>query len=224
MNIKQINISHVLDSSWTIAKKPIWLMALVLCLSSSLLNKITDIFIPNETLNYIKESGNIDALFNILDDFSIAILLITLLQSAILLGVVNMALEHGKGNNTFRLSDAYRRPIGDYLRFLGVTILYSLITTFGYCLFVLPGILFAVRFLFAPFYILEHPKASIIDALRASWKMTQGNFLSLLLLGLIASALIVVGAFLLYLPMFIAQAYSYFMQTVVYRQLSSDNA
>lgn len=96
-----------------------------------------------------------------------------------------------RGNRT-SLIDAFKLRPMTYVKFIAVEIIYALIIIAGTILLIVPGIYFGVRFAWAPFYIVEHEDASIIDAMKWSWAVSDDRVLELLGLALIAIVVIVV--------------------------------
>lgn len=78
--------------------------------------------------------------------------------------------------------------------------------------------LITLRWAFAPFFIVDQRMGGL-DAIRASWRVTQGQFLNLLLLAIASAALAFLGALALLIGIFPAAAVIYFAYTTAYRQL-----
>ena len=68
---------------------------------------------------------------------------------------------------------------------VGCQFVYGLAIYVGLIFLIAPGIFFAVRWVFAPIYLIDHPEASIGEALRASWDKTADHFWPLLGLGIV---------------------------------------
>lgn len=85
--------------------------------------------------------------------------------------------------------------------FLGTNILYGFIVLFGYVLFIVPGIIATVTFMFATYFVVDKGLGPI-EALKASARITKGNRLRLLafvgagmLISLLGMLALVVGLF-----------------------------
>ena len=66
------------------------------------------------------------------------------------------------------------RPQGVYVNFLVVTVLYALVVVGGIILLVIPGIYFAISYMFAALLVVDK-KMSIADAFEKSKAMTKGK-------------------------------------------------
>ncbi len=100
----------------------------------------------------------------------------------------------------------------------------------------LPGLLFAgywsilwfvamlsvlylsIRFLFAVYVFVDYPEVGVVDALRRSWQLTQGNVGKLLLAMLVVIVINAIGLFALIIGIFVSLVTSLFVLTVLYRQ------
>lgn len=69
-------------------------------------------------------------------------------------------------------------------KFIGVSILYALMVLAGLILLVLPGIYIAVRYAFVGYRTLEHPTESVKNLFKAEASATEGNRLTIFLIGL----------------------------------------
>jgi uncharacterized membrane protein len=96
---------------------------------------------------------------------------------------------------------------GIYLRFLGVSLLYTLAVLGGFILLIIPGIYIALRYYFAPILVIDK-KMGIGEAFATSKEMTKGIKWQLLgftivsavfvLLGLIALGIGIVATYIIY--------------------------
>ncbi len=88
------------------------------------------------------------------------------------------------------------------LPFAGLSLIVTLIVSLGTLLFIVPGIIFGMMFLFAPFIMFEQD-VGIIEALRKSKEMTSGYkfqlFIRHFLLAIISTVAFLPLTFLLYL-------------------------
>lgn len=75
-----------------------------------------------------------------------------------------------------------------FLKYLVASILYFIIVTVGFILLIVPGIIWAIKFSFFPYFIVDR-KMGAIEALKASGRVTKNTrwnlFLFCILLGLI---------------------------------------
>jgi len=85
-----------------------------------------------------------------------------------------------------------------FFKFLGGSVLYSLIVFVGLNLFIVPGIIWAVRFQFFS-YLIVNQGLGPIEALKKSFAMTKGAAWDLFVLGLLLMGIILLGA----IPLFV---------------------
>lgn len=101
-----------------------------------------------------------------------------------------------------------------YLNVAKVMFIQNLIIIAGYCLFIVPGVIFSYRFYFVPFLLAENPKISLSEALRRSTEMTKGNKFKIFLLELsfagwiFLSMLCICGVGTLFLNPYIQASYT----------------
>lgn len=105
-----------------------------------------------------------------------------------------------------------------FFPFLGVTILYGLIVMGGMLLFVVPGVIWMLKYLFAPWLVIDQ-KMSPMDALNKSAEMTDGLKWDLLAFYFLVSTIAMLGAIALYVGMIITVPLSLMALAVLYRHL-----
>lgn len=74
----------------------------------------------------------------------------------------------------------YRKP----LKMLIISIIVYLATLVGLFLFILPGIYLGIRFMFYPYYVLEHEHKTVFQSIKEIFAITKGNFWNLFLLAI----------------------------------------
>lgn len=131
-----------------------------------------------------------------------------LLQVLFNLGQTRITIDAAFGGEakTPKYSDLFNSQ-GIYLRFLGVSILYTLAVLGGFILLIVPGIYIALRYYFAPILVIDK-KMGIGEAFATSKEMTKGIKWQLLgftivsavfvLLGLIALGIGIVATYIIY--------------------------
>ena len=94
-------------------------------------------------------------------------------------------------SNLAGLKSMLKRALNESLGMLLLLIMYSIIITLGFILFIIPGIIFAVRFGFAPYILLDNNKGPL-TAMKESWALVKGYTLSVYLktLGFLAAMLL----------------------------------
>lgn len=86
--------------------------------------------------------------------------------------------------------DAFKVPAMTFLKFVGTMLAVVIVIIIGLILLVIPGIYVAVRLIWAPMYTIEHPEASIKDAISWSWNATKGHWIELFCLFLVAMVVV----------------------------------
>lgn len=105
------------------------------------------------------------------------------------------------------------------LNFFLATILVSVMVIFGIILLIVPGIYLAIRYQFFAAYIIDK-NLGVMDALKASWKLTEGKVGELFMLGLYSLGAIILGILALGVGVFVALPVVYAAQLLAYDQLS----
>ena len=109
-----------------------------------------------------------------------------------------------------------------YLKVVGCQFVYGLAIYVGLIFLIAPGIFFAVRWVFAPIYLIDHPEASIGEALRASWDKTADHFWPLLGLGIVTGLIAGAGLVVCCVGYFFTLTILYIAQVITYRLLWQD--
>lgn len=121
------------------------------------------------------------------------------------------------------VSDALRRGWKKKWSLVGLTLLMMVIVYFGFFLFIVPGVILMVRYIFAPFIMMSE-NLTVTDSLRRSWAITKGHFWAILGRGLLLWLVFVVPMFIpivniaaMFFMVMLAPFFVYFM----YRSLLS---
>lgn len=109
-----------------------------------------------------------------------------------------------------------------YLKVVGCQFIYGLAVYGGLIFLIAPGIFFAVRWVFAPIYLIDHPEAGIGEALRASWDKTADHFWPLLGLGIVTGLIAGAGLLVCCVGYFFTMTILYVAQVITYRLLWQD--
>ena len=94
----------------------------------------------------------------------------------------------------------------------------QIIIIVGLILFIIPGIIFAIKLQFVDYLIVD--KKMGIDSLSKSWNMTKGVKWNLFLLWILIALINIAGALLLLVGLFITVPLSVVATAYVYRKLS----
>jgi uncharacterized membrane protein len=68
----------------------------------------------------------------------------------------------------------------------------SVIVVIGFILLIVPGIIFACKLAFTPYLVVDR-KMEVIEAIKASWRMTNGHAWKVFLIGLLAIPIFIAG-------------------------------
>ncbi len=106
------------------------------------------------------------------------------------------------------------------LSFFIALFLYIFGIILGGILFLVPGIFFAVAFLFSPFYIIKK-HAGPFRALKMSFEITKGSRLDLFFLLTVCAFINIAGTLLFYVGIFITVPLTIFVLADIYHQLAT---
>ncbi len=134
-------------------------------------------------------------------------------------GFYGITLQLAKGTLSAVSFSPFKRPVIAYLKFFAVMIICSLAIGVGCCLCIIPGIYLAVKLNFAPIYMVDHPDATIEQALTAGWRMSKGNFWSILGLLVAFIGIVFVGFLCCCVGIFAACPYISLIESNAYYEL-----
>jgi uncharacterized membrane protein len=106
-------------------------------------------------------------------------------------------------------------------RYFVASILQGLIVIFGFLLFIIPGIIFLIRFRFYNYLIVDK-NSKIVESLEKSWEITKGNTWNLFLFYLLLGLINILGVFALIIGLFWSIPTAMIAEAFVYRKLSSE--
>ncbi len=200
---KKFSKGEAIKFGWEGMKKNFWLFAGVMILLL--------------ILSSISSSGNANA-----KTFSLWGAVISLLIAAI-----DTIIQMGIIRSTLKVVDGAKPTMDDifaerklFWRYLGATILYGLIVLGGLILFVVPGIIWAIKYQFARYLIIDK-KMGIIDSLKRSGEITMGQKGQLFLFCLLMLGVTILGALALGIGLFAAIPTVMIAGAFVYRKLSA---
>lgn len=107
-----------------------------------------------------------------------------------------------------------------FLKFLGTSILYSVIVLVGFVLFIIPGVILSIMFQFAPYFVVDKGVGPI-QALKMSAAATKGSRWNLFLFGLVTVLIGLLGLIALIVGLLVAYPVILLAATYVYRRLQS---
>ncbi len=80
----------------------------------------------------------------------------------------------------------------NYINAVLANVLVGFIVVVGFVLLIIPGIIFACKLAFVPYLVVER-KMQAVEAVKESWRMTNGHALTVFLIGLLAIPIVFVG-------------------------------
>ncbi len=111
--------------------------------------------------------------------FLAVFLVIVMLQVAMYLTVV-VKIYRGE---SIGMKDLVRSGFRRSFSLIGLYLIVSPLIAFGLLFFILPGLYFLVKFVFAPLYMFDEG-VGVIESLKKSWHLTDGYFMNLLFKGI----------------------------------------
>ena len=137
--------------------------------------------------------------------------------ASITLGFVNIALKLiDKKKPEYK--DLFFQDWGLVFMYIITNVIRQIIIIVGLILFIIPGIIFAIKLQFVDYLIVD--KKMGIDSLSKSWNMTKGVKWNLFLLWILIALINIAGALLLLVGLFITVPLSMVATAYVYRKLS----
>ena len=140
----------------------------------------------------IFEKIELPTIFTVL--FFIISLVFGLAQVVLSMGLIYILIKLVKGEKPV-FKDLFKKA-NKIIDYIISSMIYSIIVTFGFILLIIPGIIFATRFQFYQYLIIDKNKGPI-EALEISWKMTKGSVWNLFLLWLLFVLINIAGAIVL---------------------------
>ena len=152
------------------------------------------------------------------------------LLSTILIGVLLIIVEIGYRKIFLRMNDGEKPKFKDifseyklFWKYIGLSILVGLVTFIGFILLIIPGIIFALRYSFATF-ILVDTRSGIRAAMKESGNITKGSKWKLLGFWIVIGILNIVGIMAFGIGLLISIPVTAFASVYVYRALSRAKA
>ncbi len=199
------SISAAITYGWNVALKNLWffVVLLLMILATNIVPSILASIIDNGRATL----------------FGFLVKLIGwIIQIAISMGAIGIALRlYDKKKAEYKNLLDYTHLIIPY--FLA-SILYTLIVLVGLILFIIPGVIWSLKFRFYSYFIVDRGMGPI-EALRASSKITRGNKWNLFFLGIILGLIDIVGALALLIGLFVTMPLSMMAEAYVFRKLSA---
>ncbi len=149
--------------------------------------------------------------------------LIAVLASLVLgiftaMGMTTLALRAHDDIASVKIGDLWNPQ--PFWRFLGAQFLVAIIIFVGLLLLIVPGIIAALGLLFVTFVVIDRG-AGPINALKESWRITNGNKWQLFLFGLVLIGLNLLGLLALVIGILVTAPITWLAATHAYRTLAS---
>ncbi len=150
---------------------------------------------------------------------TILVLIFLVLSFLIFMGYIKTVIDIYDGNSV-DLKDLFMhyKKLPDFI--IGF-LFYFVIVSLTSVLLVIPGIFFAVRLSFVFFFILQGD-SSALESLKKSWKITGGEFFSLLIFYLLLVGINILGASIFFVGLAFSLPVSLIAVVYAYRELSLD--
>lgn len=193
--MKKIVIGDIVSRAWDLAVKH-WPIFVLLTLVNSMLSGSLYSF-DSETLMEAVNSGDSAAIFRAYSEalsfnpiWGTIGFLLTFYLAYIGYNLYVNAVRLGKPYET--MGQIFKVDINQLAIYFCVNVVFGIIVCTGCCLFIIPGIWLGVRLMYAPL-LAATQGATFGEAFSRSWEMTKGNFWSLLLLGIVAILIALMG-------------------------------
>jgi hypothetical protein len=105
------------------------------------------------------------------------------------------------------------------LAMIGMALAYGIAVGVGFLFFIVPGVIFAIGFQLADFFIVD-AHLGAIRSLRASWQVTKGHKAHIFVFNLVSAAVLVAGVFACGVGLFAALAIVRIAEAVIYLRIS----
>jgi len=94
-------------------------------------------------------------------------------------------------------------PFNQFVEVILTKILITGIVIVGLLLFIIPGIIFAIKLVFAPYLVVDR-KMDAVSAVKESWKMTSGHGFTIFAMAILASFIVLGGLIVFFVGIFIS--------------------
>lgn len=209
MDKKYFDLSSVLGFGWDVMKANLGFFAAVI----AILFVVT--FIPAFIDGFVSSSmgGPAQSVWGILYFvFSQAVSIV------MTIGLIRIALSFC--DETMPTVGMLFNAKGCFLGYIGTQLLYLLIVAGGFVLLIVPGVIWAVKFSLAPYFVIDKG-LSPIEALKASARTTKGVKWELFGFGLLCCLINMLGVLCFFIGIFATYPTVIVATALVYRQLAA---
>jgi uncharacterized membrane protein len=141
-------------------------------------------------------------------------------QTAIGLGLLEVMLEAADGKNPAFNTLFSKIDIVLILKYFAASIIVGFAVVGGFLLLIIPGIIVANRLSLVGFVLVDKKNIGPVDAVKESWRITEGNVWNLIGLGLYSIGITILGLLALFIGIFVSAAVVTMSQAFAYRKLS----
>lgn len=199
----KFNLSETFKTAWKCTKSQIWILA--------------GLFI-----GYLILSFTLSIFGMPLQDSLIGKIIVNIISI-----VFSIVFSLGYMKNIFQTLDgeepqfsAYGQQCKNIINYFCASFIMTIAVIIGLFLLVVPGIYLLLRLQFFQALIVEE-NAGIMESLKKSWAMTEGQVLPLLMLGILTIGIILIGCILFGIGIFVAIPLVYLMYAFVFRKLNT---
>ena len=218
-----LSVSDVLERSWELTKKygiVLVIVYLVLYLIQYFVGSLFTPPIDVDALQSALEDQDYNAIMKMYYSNPTGMIVSTILTAIVMLGFKNCLLQLAKGTATEVAFDHWKQDVGVYVKYVVIEIIVKFVCGIGYVFCVIPGIYLDARLQFASIHVLNHPDEDIMGCIKASWNMTGGNVMNLILLILASAVILIVGLICCCIGFIPAAVICSFAEVVAYLILS----
>lgn len=195
-------ISEVLSTSWKCLKSQIWVLAGLLVGLSILSFTLSILTAPMQ---------------HSLTGQLVVIMISLIIQLIFCLGYIKNMFQALDGIEP--QFSAYGQQARKIVTCLIASVIMAIVVTIGTCLFIIPGIYLGLRLQFYTIFIVEE-NSGIIESLKRSWEITEGQVMPLFILILVTILVTILGFILFIIGIYVALPLVYMMQCYVFRKLN----
>lgn len=195
-------ISEVLSTSWKCLKSQIWVLVGLLVGLSILSFTLSILTAPMQ---------------HSLTGQLVVIIISLIIQLIFGLGYVKNMFQALDGIEP--QFSAYGQQARKIFTCLIASVIMAIVVTIGTCLFIIPGIYLGLRLQFYTIFIVEE-NSGIIESLKRSWEITEGQVMPLFILVLVTILVTILGFILFIIGIYVALPLVYMMQCYVFRKLN----
>ena len=190
------SVSDVLERSWELTKRYGIVLVIVYFVLYLIQYFVGNLFTPAidvDALQSALENQDFNAIMKLYYSNPTGMIVSTILSAVIMLGFINCLLQLAKGTSNEVAIDHWKLDINVYVKYVVIAIVVKVLTTIGYCCCIIPGLYIDARLKFASVRAIDSPEDDIMDCIKASWNMTSGNVMNLIILVLAEIAIVIIG-------------------------------